>query len=59
MFGQLSNWESLRDLIVALDAHHSKSYHLDLGKKYQNHLLPELIKTEIINFLRVSLVPCQ
>lgn len=32
MFGQLSNRESLRDLIVALDAHYSKSYHLGLGK---------------------------
>lgn len=32
MFGQLSNRESLRDLIVAIDAHHSKSYHLGLGK---------------------------
>jgi hypothetical protein len=32
VFGQLSNRESLRDLIVALDAHHSKSYHLGLGK---------------------------
>ena len=32
MFGQLSNRESLRDLIVALDAHHSESYHLGLGK---------------------------
>ena len=32
MFGQLSNRESLRDLIVALDAHHAKSYHLGLGK---------------------------
>ena len=32
MVGQLSNRESLRDLIVALDAQHSKSYHLGLGK---------------------------
>ena len=32
MFGQLSNRESLRDLVVALDAHHSKAYHLGLGK---------------------------
>lgn len=32
MFGQLSNRESLRDLIVALDAHYSKSYHLGMGK---------------------------
>lgn len=33
MFGQLSNRESLRDLIVALEAHQSKCYHLSLGRK--------------------------
>ena len=32
MFGQLSNRESLRGLIVALDAHHSKTYHLGMGR---------------------------
>ena len=32
MFGQLSNRESLRDLIVALDAHYSKCYHLGMGR---------------------------
>lgn len=32
MFGQLSNRESLRDLIIALDAHNGKLYHLGLGK---------------------------
>lgn len=32
MFGQLSNRESLRDLIIGLDAHHSKCYHLGMGK---------------------------
>ena len=32
MFGQLSNRESLRDLIVALEAHKSKCFHLGLGK---------------------------
>ena len=32
MFGQLSNRESLRDLIIALDAHHSKCYHLGIGR---------------------------
>lgn len=32
IFGQLSNRESLRDLIVALDAHHSKCYHFGMGK---------------------------
>lgn len=29
MFGQLSNRESLRDLIVALKAYQGKHYHLD------------------------------
>ena len=33
MFGQLSNRESLRDLIVTLEAHRSKCFHLGLGKK--------------------------
>ncbi len=32
MFGQLSNRESLRSLIVALEAHYSKCYHLGMGK---------------------------
>ena len=33
MFGQLSNRESLRDLIVALEAHQSKCFHIGLGRK--------------------------
>ena len=33
MFGQLSNRESLRDLIVALEAHRSKRYYLGLGRE--------------------------
>lgn len=38
MFGQLSNRESLRDLIIALEAHQGKRYHLGLGRAhYQNH----------------------
>ena len=32
MFGQLSGRESLRDLIVAVEAHSSKAYHLGFGK---------------------------
>ncbi len=32
VFGQLTNRESLRDLIIALEAHQSKTYHLGLGK---------------------------
>lgn len=31
VFGQLTNRDSLRDLIVAIDAHKAKSYHLGLG----------------------------
>ena len=32
LFGQLTHRESLRDLIVVLDAHSRKSYHLGFGK---------------------------
>ena len=32
MFGQLAKSESLRDLIVALEAHWKKLYHLGMGK---------------------------
>jgi hypothetical protein len=32
IFGQLTNRDSLRDLIVALDAHNQKAYHLGFGK---------------------------
>ena len=32
MFGQLSNRESLRDLIIAIEAHYQKCYHLGLGR---------------------------
>ena len=33
MFGQLSNRESLRDLIIAFEAHRNKQYHLGVGKE--------------------------
>ncbi len=33
MFGQLCNRESLRDVIVGLEAHRSKCFHLGLGRK--------------------------
>ncbi len=32
IFGQLSSRESLRDLIIVIEAHQSKSYHLGFGK---------------------------
>lgn len=33
MFGHLSNRESLRDLIVAFEAHRAKKYHLGVGRE--------------------------
>jgi hypothetical protein len=44
VFGQLTNRDSLRDLIVALDAHKAKSYHLGLGS---NIALSTLAKANI------------
>ena len=38
MFGQLSNRESLRDVVVALEAHHSKCKFLGIGSKEANRL---------------------
>ena len=34
MFGQLCNRESLRDLIVVLNVHKEKYYHLEVGKNF-------------------------
>ena len=39
MFGQLSNRESLRDLIVAMEAHDGKLYHLGIGKSVKRSYL--------------------
>lgn len=41
MFGQLSNRDSLRDLIVCLEAHYSKYYHLGLGKNVSRSTLAD------------------
>jgi len=35
VFGQLTNRDSLRDLIVAIDAHQAKSYHLGFGSNVE------------------------
>jgi hypothetical protein len=32
IFGQLSSRDSLRDLVILIEAHQSKSYHLGFGK---------------------------
>lgn len=39
MFGQLSYRSSLRDLIAALEAHHSKLYHLGMGRNVSRNNL--------------------
>ena len=44
VFGQLTNRDSLRDLIVAINAHSSKSYHLGFGK---NVTLSNLAKANV------------
>ena len=54
MFGQLVDRESLRDLIVALDAHRSKCYHLGMGKNNRDHHSLVQIKIETIAYLRSS-----
>lgn len=41
MFGQLSNRDSLRDLLVCLNAHKSKHYHLGFGKNISRSNLAE------------------
>lgn len=44
VFGQLTNRDSLRDLIVAINAHSGKSYHLGFGK---NVTLSNLAKANL------------
>jgi hypothetical protein len=41
MFGQLSNRDSLRDLLVCLNAHQPKHYHLGFGKSISRSNLAE------------------
>jgi hypothetical protein len=44
VFGQLTNRDSLRDLVVAINAHNGKSYHLGFGK---NITLSNLAKANL------------
>ena len=41
MFGQLSNRDSLRDLLVCINAHQPKHYHLGFGKTISRSNLAE------------------
>ena len=51
MFWQLSNRESLRDLIVAFEAHRAKQYHLGVGRE-PRQLLRQPTRTVITEFLK-------
>lgn len=53
MFGRLSNRESLRDLIVAINAHQKKSYHLGFGKHVSKSNLAKATKIETIASSRI------
>jgi len=44
VFGQLTNRNSLRDLIVALETHKAKSYHLGFGSTVTR---PTLVRASI------------
>jgi len=52
VFGQLTSRDSLRDLIVALDAHKAKSYHLGLGPGVKLATLARAIFAEIISCMK-------
>ena len=43
MFGQFSNRESLRNLIIAMEAHTGKLYHLGIGKSVRKAILARLM----------------
>ena len=45
MFGQFSNRESLRGLIVALEAHQGKRYHLWWGVIYFSSIIKKVCET--------------
>lgn len=52
MFGQLSNRESLRDVVLATQAHASKAYHLGFGDMLPRVLLQMPTRSVIIAFSR-------
>jgi hypothetical protein len=55
MFGQLSNRDSLSDLIICLQSQQNKSYHLGWVKELQNQTLQKQMKKEIIESMNVLL----
>ena len=61
IFGQLSNRESFRDLIVALKAHAGKVYHLGIGKSSGRNCVSTRVASRCTRFMTSrlkSLLPC-
>ena len=54
MFGQLSNRGSLRNLIIALEAHQGKTYHLDLGKNVTRSNLSKANPSSVVFTASIS-----
>ena len=54
MFGQFSNRESLRGLIVALEAHQGKRYHLWWGVIYFSSIIKKVCEKRATNILDIS-----
>ena len=57
MFGQLSNRESLRDLIVAMEAHAGKLYHLRIGKSVTRSNLSKALEATRLPSLAIITSP--
>ena len=56
IFGQLSNREGLRDLIVALEAHWRKLYHLGMGKSVTRSNLSKANELRDYRISRILLI---
>ena len=56
MFGQLSNRDSLRDLLICVNAHKSKRYHLGLVKAFPGQILRKQMKNVIARSLKCLLM---
>ena len=54
MFGQFSNRESLRGLIVALEAYQGKRYHLWWGVIYFSSIIKKACEKRATNILDIS-----
>lgn len=58
-FGQLTHRESLRDVILCLQAHQSKLYHLGLSKGVSRTTLADANETRLAHLLRLAQILIQ